>query len=79
MLFRSNEIVVALDKEYEDWRDSKAKKYREKLEKLCKKYKNQATFSYIWDYDNLLEEKDSPFDKGKEVFEELYRNRVRVR
>ena len=40
---------------------------------------NQANFSYLWDYDNLLEEKDSPFDKGKDVFEELYKNRIRVR
>ena len=38
-----------------------------------------AQFSYIWDYDNLLEEKDSPYDKGQEVFEELYRNRIKVR
>ena len=29
--------------------------------------------------DNVLEEKDSPFDRGKEVFEELYKNRIRVR
>ena len=75
----ANEIVVALDKEYESWRDAKAKKWREKIEGLCRRYKNQATFSYIWDYDNLLEEKDSPFDKGKEVFEELYRNRVKLK
>lgn len=74
----ANEIIVALDKEYEDWRDSKAKKYREKLEGLCRKYTNQAAFSYIWDYDNLLQEKDSPFDRGKEVFEELFKNRVKV-
>lgn len=74
-----NEIIVALDKEYADWRDDKAKKYREKLENLCRKYMHQATFSYIWDYDNLLDEKDSPFDKGKEVFEKLFKERVKVR
>ena len=75
----ANEIVVALDKEYEDWRSPKAKKYREKLEYLCRRFSSQANFSYIWDYDNLLNEKDSPFDKGKEVFEELFRNRVKVK
>ena len=71
--------IIALDKEYDDWRTEKARKYREKIEGLCRKYKNQATFSYIWDLDNLLEEKDSPFDKGKEVFEYLYKNRIKVR
>lgn len=74
-----NEIVVALDKEYDDWRTPEAKKYRQKIETMCKKYLNQASFSYIWDFDNLLEKKDSPFDRGKEVFEELYKNRVKVR
>ena len=74
----ANEIVIALDKEYSDWRTEKAKKYRARIESMCKKYLNQATFSYIWDFDNILEEKDSPFDKGKEVFEYLYKNRIRV-
>ena len=74
-----NEIVVALDKEYVDWKTPKAYKYRDKIETMCRKYKNYASFSYIWDYDNLLEEKDSPYDKGKEVFEYLYKNRVKVK
>ena len=75
----ATEIVVALDKEYNDWLSPKAQKYREKIERMCKKYKNQAAFSYIWDRENLLNEKDSPFDKGKDVFEYLYKNRVKVR
>ncbi len=75
----ANEIIVALDKEYTDWRDEKAQRYRKKLEDLCNKYKLQAKFSYIWDYDNLLKEKDSPFDRGKEIFEKLLKNRVKVR
>lgn len=74
-----NEIIIALDKEYEDWRSDKAKKYREKIERMCRKYMNQASFSYIWDYDNLLQEKDSPLDKGKEIFEQLLKTRVKVR
>ena len=75
----ANEIIIALDKEYEDWRSTKAKEYREKIERMCRRYLNQASFSYIWDYDNLLNEKDSPFDRGKEVFEELYKNRVKIK
>ena len=74
-----NEIIVAFDKEYTDWRSEQAYKYRMKIESMCKKYQGQAEFSYIWDIDNLLEEKDSPLDKGKQVFEKLYRNRIKVR
>jgi DNA primase len=75
----ANEIIIALDKEYEDCRDEKAKKYKEKLVFLCKKYKNQASFSYIWDFDNVLKEKDSPYDRGKDIFEHLYKTRVKVK
>ena len=75
----ANEIIIALDKEYTDWRTEKARKYKERIISMCRKYTNQAVFSYIWDYDNVLEEKDSPFDKGKEVFEHLYKTRVKVR
>ena len=73
------EIIVALDKEYTDWRTDKAKKYRDKLEEMCRRYSNQAVFSYIWDYDNLLEEKDSPLDKGKDIFNKLLKERVKIR
>ena len=75
----ANEITLALDKEYVSCYDEKGKKYQKHLYDICKKYSNQATFSYIWDYDNVLEEKDSPFDKGQDVFEYLYKNRIRVR
>lgn len=75
----ANEIIIALDKEYTDWRTEKARKYKERIISMCRKYSNQAIFSYMWDYDNVLEEKDSPFDKGKEVFEHLYKTRVKVR
>lgn len=75
----ANEIVIALDKEYDNWRSEKARKYREKIESMCRKFNRLSNFSYIWDFDDLLEEKDSPFDKGKEVFDELFKNRIKVR
>ena len=75
----ASEIIIALDKEYTDWRTEKARKYKSRIEKMCKQYTNYTTFSYIWDYDNVLEEKDSPFDKGKDVFEHLYKTRVKIK
>ncbi len=75
----ANEITIAFDKEYEDWRSNEAREYQEKIRNMCKKYTGQATFYYIWDMDNLLGYKDSPLDKGKEVFEELYKHRIKVR
>lgn len=75
----ANEITIAFDKEYEDWRSNEAREYQEKIRNMCKKYKGQATFYYIWDIDNLLARKDSPYDKGKEIFEKLYKHRIRIR
>ena len=75
----ANEIIVALDKEYEQWNDSDAKVYRARIETLCKRYSYKASFSYIWDFDNVLKRKDSPFDRGKEIFEHLYKTRVRIK
>lgn len=72
------EIVIALDKEYEEIYDNKfllqQKKIRKKFFDKLKKF--GRTISVIVDRNNLLEEKDSPTDKGKEVFNKLFRDRV---
>ena len=77
--FELDEIILAFDKEYIDFSDTKGRKYLDKLENLCLKYRNYCNFSFIYDANNLLNEKDSPFDKGKEIFLKLYNNRIRVR
>ena len=45
----------------------------------CKKYANYCNFYFLFDFKNLLQLKDSPIDKGKEIFEELMKNKVQVR
>ena len=73
------EITVAYDKEFTNFATKEAREYFEKLQKLCKKYANYCNFYFLFDFKNLLELKDSPIDKGKEVFEELMKNKVQVR
>ena len=46
---------------------------------MCKKYNNDANFSYIFDRQGLLDKKDAPVDKGKEIWEKLYKERTKVR
>lgn len=67
------EIVVCFDKEELPHED----KYFNHLYELCKKYQAYANFSFIYDKENLLDLKDSPTDKGEEVFLKLLRKRVR--
>ena len=74
-----SEITIAFDKEYTDLKDPKAKTYRQKLIDMCDKYKHSSSFSYIFDEQNLLELKDSPNDKGQEIFELLYKKRSKIR
>ena len=85
------EVIVAYDKQYifeliesED-KDLKIvkkaiKEYNAYIKKLIKMYKlfsNYCTFSVIFCNDDItLDYKDSPIDKGKEVFNELYSNRI---
>ena len=77
--FDINEIILAFDKEYDNWTDEPAKIKRRELEKKYKPFTNRVKVSYIWDTLNLLNKKDSPYDKGQEVFEQLFSTRIQIR
>lgn len=74
-----SEITIAFDKEYEVMRSPEAEAYKYKLIALAQKYNNYANFSFIYDMEGLLNYKDSPVDKGKEIYERLYDLRVKIR
>lgn len=67
----AKKILVAYDKEGDDWKG--VDKYFLKLEKMCKQYKSYAEMGFIFDTKNLLNLKDSPTDRGKETFLKLYK------
>ena len=67
-------IVLCYDKEEEPGQT----KYFNKLCEICKKYKKYSNISFLYDRNNLLDMKDSPFDKGENIFNELIKNRVKV-
>ena len=70
-----NEIVICFDKEEKEGET----KYFNKLYALCKKYNQYCNFSFMYDRLGLLDLKDSPSDKGEEVFKKLLEKRVKVR
>lgn len=82
------EVILGFDKEYcedyygEEYKNSKEQRlmfaYFEKLKKICKMLMSYVTVSIVIDFDNLLELKDAPTDKGKQVFEKLYQDRVTI-
>lgn len=84
-----NEVVIAYDMQYEleyiiNAEDKSTKKYKEyinyikNLLKIAKMFMNYCTVSLMLCWDKRLDYKDSPIDKGKEVFEELYKERYIV-
>ena len=61
-------VVFALDKEV-----------RVRDDHNIGKLKRYTAVEYLWDREDLLDEKDAPVDKGLEVFEKLYEQRLRYR
>lgn len=69
------EIVLALDKEFEEYGDQECIEYEKKIIKQLDGIKDYCKCSYIIDENNLLDKKDAPVDKGKENLEKLIKNR----
>ena len=62
-------ILIAYDKEGETWTEKE--EYIRKLDHMCRKYSNYCVMGYIYDHQNLLKLKQSPFDCGPEVARKL--------
>lgn len=73
----AEKVLIAFDKEGETWEEKN--KYYNKLANICKKYKNYATMGFLFDFKNLLSLKDSPFDKGIEIFKKMYSNAIWIK
>jgi len=55
------------------------KEVRIKDDHNIQKLKNYVNVFYYYDYEDLLQEKDAPVDRGKETFMKLYEGRLRFR
>ena len=72
------EVVIALDKQFKNLGDDEFQKLVKNLKNIHKKYGNYVTISIMFDKWNLLGYKDSPIDKDKETFLELYKRRINL-
>lgn len=80
------EVTVAFDKDFDVTKEriyskdellfKKYKRYREKIESICVKLSAYFNVYLILDRENILKEKDSPFDRGKNNFEILFKSRI---
>ena len=73
------EVVIALDKEWEEVGSPLEKYYAEKIKKVFRdKLDPYCNVSVIHDMEGLLEEKDSPTDKGFDTWKYLWDNRLYI-
>lgn len=70
------ELIIAFDKDWEKTGDENYHKVIKKLKNIHQKYGSYVQVSFLFDKEDLLGYKDSPLDKGKEIFEHLYANRI---
>ena len=72
------EITIALDKQYKQVGDEEWKRWTQKFYQIHNKYGKEVQISYMFDFDKYLDYKDSPIDKGKDIFLKLYKERVLI-
>lgn len=73
------EVIIALDKEFISCKTPEEKAYAVKIKKIfIDRLKTDFQVSLIWDKWNLLEYKNAPTDKGKDVFLELLCKRLYI-
>lgn len=75
-----DEIVIGFDRQYEEVNDLSWRNWTKKLYQIHDKYGSRVTISFLWDdpKNHLLEYKDSPIDRGPDVFQYLFKNRIQI-
>ena len=69
--FDTSEKMKAIYTERSELTKRKYEHYIERLNNLCKRSSSAFNVYLVQDLHDKLEIKDSPFDKGKEIFEQL--------
>ena len=72
----AEEIIIAFDRQFQLIGDKEFKHLTSNLLKIKKKYEKYAIISCLFDKKMITEYKDSPIDRGKDIFLQLYRERI---
>ena len=72
------EIIIALDKQFQEIGDEEWQKWVIKLKTIYNKYGSYVNISYMFDKKGILNYKSSPIDEGKDKFIKLFQERVRI-
>lgn len=76
--FNVKEITVAFDRQFQEIGDEEFKHLTNNLTKIHDRYKNYVDISFIFDKKMKTEYKDSPVDCGKDIFLQLWKERIKL-
>lgn len=72
----AKEIIVALDRQFQEINDDEFRHLTRNLTKMNEKYKNNIQLSFIFDKNKITNYKASPIDEGPDKFLQLYKERI---
>ena len=70
------EIIIAFDRQFQEIGDKEFLHLKNNLLKIRTKYKNFLKVSFMFDKKMLTGYKDSPIDCGKDIFLQLFKERI---
>ncbi len=70
------EVIIAFDKQFQEIGDKEWERLIKNYKALYAKYGAYVQISFMFDKGNLLGYKDSPIDRGKDIFLKLFEERV---
>lgn len=70
------EICIGFDRQFQKFGDEEFKKLTNNLIKINNKYSKYCLISFMFDKHMILNYKDSPFDKDKDTFLQLFKKRI---
>lgn len=69
-----HEIIICFDREFETLEEMKL--YKNKMSSFCEKFSRFSNMSFTFDNKKLTKYKDSPIDRGIDIFEQLLKTRI---
>ena len=72
----AKEIIIAFDRQFQEIKDKEFYHLKDNLIKTRDKYKNDILISFIFDKNMITGYKDSPIDRGPQIFLQLFKERI---
>ena len=76
--YNINSVIIALDKQYIQPNGTEFDIYVKQVKKIANLFKPYCDVYVLYDDKDLLGYKDSPIDKGRDVFDKLYERRIKL-